>query len=47
MALFGALPVHDLLGLADPLTLLGHLIALVIGVGLWPLVRRRHVASAR
>ncbi|MFC8246025.1 rhomboid-like protein [Streptomyces chartreusis] len=46
LALFGALLVQDLLGLADPLTNWGHLIALVIGVGLWPLVRRWRAASA-
>ncbi|MGW6796193.1 rhomboid-like protein [Streptomyces chartreusis] len=46
LALFGALLLQDLLGLADPLTDWGHLIALVIGVGLWPLVRRRRTASA-
>ncbi len=46
LALFGALLVQDLLRLADPLTDWGHLIALVIGVGLWPLVRRRRTASA-
>ncbi|WP_435837538.1 rhomboid-like protein [Streptomyces chartreusis] len=46
LALFGALLVQDLLALADPLTNWGHLIALVIGVGLWPLVRRWRAASA-
>ncbi|MGW1358457.1 rhomboid-like protein [Streptomyces chartreusis] len=46
LALFGALLVQDLLGLADPLTNWGHLIALVIGVGLWPLVRRWRAAPA-
>lgn len=46
LALFGALLVQDLLGLADPLTDWGHLIALAIGVGLWPLVRRWRAASA-
>ncbi|MEU8750812.1 rhomboid-like protein [Streptomyces chartreusis] len=46
LAIFGALLVQDLLGFADPLTGWGHLIALIIGVGLWPLVRRWRAASA-
>ncbi|MEV5907444.1 rhomboid-like protein [Streptomyces chartreusis] len=46
LALFGALLVQDLLRLSDPLTDWGHLIALAIGVGLWPLVRRWRAAFA-
>ncbi|WSU56134.1 hypothetical protein OG254_32695 [Streptomyces sp. NBC_01092] len=46
LALFGALLVQDLLHLTDPLTNWGHLIALVIGVGLWPVVRRWRAAGA-
>ncbi|MFG1669498.1 rhomboid-like protein [Streptomyces sp. Y7] len=44
LTLFGAMLVQDLLRLTDPLTGWGHLIALVIGVGLWPLVRRWRAA---
>ncbi|WP_410092210.1 rhomboid-like protein [Streptomyces sp. uw30] len=44
LALFGAMLIQDLLNLADPLTNWGHLIALVIGVGLWPAVRRWRTA---
>ncbi|MFI7409213.1 rhomboid-like protein [Streptomyces sp. NPDC049627] len=40
LVLFGGLLLQDLLTLADPLTDWGHLIALVIGVGMWPVVRR-------
>ncbi|MFE6173210.1 rhomboid-like protein [Streptomyces sp. NPDC056464] len=37
---FGGMLIQDLLNLTDPLTGWGHLIALVIGIGLWPAVRR-------
>ncbi|MFC5212350.1 rhomboid-like protein [Streptomyces coerulescens] len=43
-ALFGAMLLQDLLNLTDPLTNWGHLIALAIGVGLWPVVRRWRTA---
>nr|WP_107049889.1 rhomboid-like protein [Streptomyces bicolor] len=42
LALFGGMLVQDLLNLTDPLTNWGHLIALVIGVAMWPVVRRWH-----
>ncbi|QOV35612.1 hypothetical protein IM697_37070 [Streptomyces ferrugineus] len=41
-ALFGGLLIQDLLNLTDPLTNWGHLFALIVGVGLWPMVRRWH-----
>ncbi|MHB9859127.1 rhomboid-like protein [Streptomyces sp. YIM S03343] len=40
LAVFGGLLVEDLLEFADPMTNWGHLIALAIGVAIWPLVRR-------
>ncbi|NUP19724.1 MAG: hypothetical protein HOZ81_27320 [Streptomyces sp.] len=40
LLLFGGMLIQDLLDLTDPLTNWGHLIALVIGVAMWPLVRR-------
>ncbi|SDN68035.1 hypothetical protein SAMN04487981_106165 [Streptomyces sp. cf386] len=40
LALFGGMLLQDLANLTDPLTNWGHLIALVIGVGMWPVVRR-------
>ncbi|MFI5550789.1 rhomboid-like protein [Streptomyces sp. NPDC051738] len=40
LALFGGMLLQDLVNLTDPLTNWGHLIALVIGVGMWPVVRR-------
>lgn len=46
LAGFGGMLVQDLLVLADPLTNWGHLIALVIGVGMWPWVRRAARAGA-
>ncbi|MFJ7074796.1 rhomboid-like protein [Streptomyces sp. NPDC098781] len=39
LVLFGGTLVQDLLNLTDPLTGWGHLVALVIGVGMWPVVR--------
>ncbi|MFI6012045.1 rhomboid-like protein [Streptomyces sp. NPDC051243] len=42
LGLFCGMLVQDLLNLTDPLTNWGHLIALVIGVGMWPVVRRWH-----
>ncbi|GHG97011.1 rhomboid-like protein [Streptomyces lanatus] len=42
LALFTAILLEDLLNLTDPLTNWGHLFALVIGVGLWPVVRGWH-----
>lgn len=46
LALFGGMLLQDLLNLTDPLTNWGHLIALVIGVGMWPLVRRWQATRA-
>lgn len=40
LVLFGGMLIQDLIDLTDPLTNWGHLIALVIGVGMWPVVRR-------
>ncbi|WP_264935757.1 rhomboid-like protein, partial [Streptomyces sp. A012304] len=40
LALFGGLLVQDLLAFTDPLTNWGHLIALAVGIGTWPWVRR-------
>lgn len=42
LALFGGMLIQDLLNLTDPLTNWGHLIALAIGLGMWPVVRRWH-----
>ncbi|MEU8954487.1 rhomboid-like protein [Streptomyces sp. NPDC048518] len=38
---FGCLLIEDLIAFTDPLTNWGHLLALVIGVSTWPLLRRR------
>ncbi|AZQ37377.1 hypothetical protein EJ357_31255 [Streptomyces cyaneochromogenes] len=46
LALFGGMLIQDLIGFTDPLTNWGHLIALVIGVGMWPLVRRRRASGS-
>ncbi|MDC0768121.1 rhomboid-like protein [Streptomyces sp. HD] len=46
LALFGGMLIQDLLDLTDPLTNWGHLIALVIGVAMWPLVRRWHASGS-
>ncbi|MEU0113399.1 rhomboid-like protein [Streptomyces bobili] len=40
LAVFGGLLLQDLLALTDPLSNWGHLIALAIGGGTWPWVRR-------
>lgn len=40
LAVFGGLLLQDLLALTDPLSNWGHLIALAVGVGTWPWVRR-------
>ncbi|WP_152775223.1 rhomboid-like protein [Streptomyces spongiae] len=40
LAAFGGMLVNDLITLQDPLTNWGHLMALAIGVALWPVVRR-------
>ncbi|MFJ3232709.1 rhomboid-like protein [Streptomyces sp. NPDC086787] len=40
LALLGGTLAWDLVGLADPVTNWGHLIALAVGVATWPLVRR-------
>ncbi|MCK8434682.1 hypothetical protein G3I77_17135 [Streptomyces sp. D2-8] len=40
LAGFGWMLLQDLLAFTDPMTNWGHLIALVIGVATWPLVRR-------
>lgn len=46
LALFAGMSAQDLLNLADPLTDWGHLIALAIGVGMWPVVRHWHAGRA-
>ncbi|MFD3559426.1 rhomboid-like protein [Streptomyces sp. NPDC058686] len=40
LAVFGGMLVEDLVAFTDPMTSWGHLTALAIGVGTWPLVRR-------
>nr|WP_240654475.1 rhomboid-like protein [Streptomyces sp. AcE210] len=40
LAVVGGMLVEDLVAFADPMTSWGHLMALAIGVGTWPLVRR-------
>ncbi|GAA4071229.1 rhomboid-like protein [Streptomyces shaanxiensis] len=40
LALFGGMLIQDLIDFTDPLTNWGHLIALVIGIAMWPVVRR-------
>ena len=40
LAVFGAILLQDLIGYLDPMSDWGHLLSLVIGVGMWPLVRR-------
>ncbi|MER6531454.1 rhomboid-like protein [Streptomyces sp. NPDC001508] len=40
LGLFGGMVAADLIEYADPMTDWGHLAALAIGVGIWPLVRR-------
>lgn len=40
LAGFGGMLVDDLIAFEDPMTNWGHLLALLIGVGTWPLVRR-------
>ncbi|MFB7995201.1 rhomboid-like protein [Streptomyces sp. NPDC056002] len=40
LAVVGGMLVEDLVEFADPMTSWGHLMALAIGVGTWPLVRR-------
>jgi hypothetical protein len=47
LALSGGMLVQDLLNLTNPLTDWGHLISLAIGVALWPVVRRWHVANSK
>ncbi|MEU9667011.1 rhomboid-like protein [Streptomyces bobili] len=46
LAVFGGLLLQDLLALTDPLSNWGHLMALAIGVGTWPWVRRWAAAEA-
>ncbi|MGW6910739.1 rhomboid-like protein [Streptomyces sp. NPDC054940] len=46
LVLFGGMLLQDLANLTDPLTNWGHLIALVIGVGMWPVVRRWRVSES-
>lgn len=41
LAAFGWMLVTDLVAFTDPMTNWGHLLALVVGVGTWPLLRRR------
>ncbi|WP_369273369.1 rhomboid-like protein [Streptomyces sp. R11] len=38
-ALFGGMLIQDLVNLTDPLTNWGHLLALAIGIAMWPVVR--------
>ncbi|MFI5794676.1 rhomboid-like protein [Streptomyces sp. NPDC051677] len=40
LAAFGGMLLQDLIAFTDPMTNWGHLIALAIGVGTWPWVRR-------
>ncbi|MFF1393541.1 rhomboid-like protein [Streptomyces sp. NPDC058287] len=40
LVVVGGMLVEDLVAFADPMTSWGHLMALAIGVGTWPLVRR-------
>lgn len=40
LAVFGGMLVSDLIAFTDPMTNWGHLIALTIGVAIWPLIRR-------
>ncbi|MFF1354191.1 rhomboid-like protein [Streptomyces sp. NPDC058297] len=40
LAVFGGMLVEDLIAFTDPMTSWGHLMALAIGIGTWPLVRR-------
>ena len=40
LACFGGMLLQDLVAFTDPLTNWGHLIALAVGVGTWPWVRR-------
>ncbi|MEU6355579.1 rhomboid-like protein [Streptomyces sp. NPDC047072] len=47
LALFGWLLLTNLLAFTDPMTDWGHLIALTIGIGTWPLVRRWRNGRAR
>ncbi|MEU2283463.1 rhomboid-like protein [Streptomyces sp. NPDC013178] len=46
LALFGGMLVQDLIALTDPVTNWGHLIALGVGMGAWPWVRRAAAAAA-
>ncbi|MFI9249615.1 rhomboid-like protein [Streptomyces sp. NPDC053069] len=45
LALATGLLLNDLIAFEDPMTNWGHLIALAIGVGGWPLVRRRRLPA--
>ncbi|MFD3477894.1 rhomboid-like protein [Streptomyces sp. NPDC058695] len=40
LAVFGGMLVEDLIAFTDPMANWGHLMALAIGIGTWPLVRR-------
>ncbi|MEV0254256.1 rhomboid-like protein [Streptomyces sp. NPDC050732] len=42
---FGGMLVDDLIAFADPMTNWGHLLALLVGVATWPLLRRRPGAA--
>ncbi|MFF2163162.1 rhomboid-like protein [Streptomyces sp. NPDC058175] len=44
LAVVGGMLVEDLVEFTDPMTSWGHLMALAIGVGTWPLVRRWRLA---
>ncbi|MET7356947.1 rhomboid-like protein [Streptomyces sp. NPDC005562] len=43
---FGCMLIEDLIAFTDPMTNWGHLLALVIGVSTWPLLRRRDPRAA-
>lgn len=47
LAVFGGMLVSDLIAFTDPMTNWGHLIALTVGIGTWPVIRRRHRARAQ
>ncbi|MGN9760562.1 rhomboid-like protein [Streptomyces sp. SD31] len=46
LVLFGGMLVQGLLNLTDPMTNWGHLISLVIGIALWPVVRRWYAPAS-
>ncbi|WUH50995.1 hypothetical protein OHO27_13245 [Streptomyces sp. NBC_00443] len=46
LVLFGGMLIQDLVNLTDPLTNWGHLIALAIGIAMWPVVRGWYAAES-